>query len=142
MSKKGTSAVAEKVVVEEVVATSTDAVAEVQENIAAEAVTSETAAPIVEKKPKNKPNETTRTIEMFADDTKGIRAGTKVSFKESNKPEAKSITGTVQRVFDFWLKPERQEAKIKGDNGNRYYRFEKDLTVIPAEAVVAETPAE
>ena len=107
-------------------------VAEVQELIAAEAVT----AIAVEKKPKNKPNETTRTIEMFKDDTKGIRAGTLVSFKENNKPEAKTITGKVQRVFDFYLKPERQEAKIKGDNGNRYYRFEKDLSLI-----VAEVPA-
>ena len=133
MSKsKSSSAVAENVEVKEVAA-SENPVAEVQEVIAAEAVTSE-AAPAVEKKPKNKPNETTRTIEHFADDSKGIRPGTKVSFAESNKPDAKVITGTVQRIFDFWLKPERQEAKIKGDNGNRYYRFEKQLTVIPAAA--------
>jgi len=110
-----------------------------QEMIAAEAVTSE-AAPAVEKKAKNKPNETTRTIESFKDDTKGIRVGTEVSFKESSKPDAKMTTGKVQRIFDFYAKPERQEAKIKGANGNRYYRFEKDLTVIvPAEtAPVAE----
>lgn len=113
-------------------------VAEAQESIAADAVVSEGAAAPVVKKPKNKPNETTRTIEKFNDDTKGIRVGTRVSFKDSNKPDAKVIAGTVQRVFDFYLKPERQEAKIKGDNGNRYYRFEKDLTVIPAEPAAEE----
>jgi hypothetical protein len=112
-------------------------VAEVQEIIAAEAVT----APVVEKKAKNKPNETTRTIEAFADDTKGIRVGTPVMFKESSKPDAKMIPGKVQRVFDFYAKPERQEAKIKGENGNRYYRFEKDLTVIVPEAIVEEAAA-
>jgi hypothetical protein len=135
---KNVSAVAEKAVEVSAPAVEIAApVAEVQEIIAAEAV----AAPVVEKKAKNKPNETTRTIEMFADDTKGIRTGTLVSFKESNKPDAKTMTGKVQRVFDFYLKPARQEAKIKGDNGNRYYRFEKDLIVIVAEAAAPEATA-
>ena len=113
-----------------------------QESIAAEAVTSEAPAPA--KKPKNKPNETTRTIEKFADDSKGIRAGSEVTFTENNKPGAKVLTGKVQRLFDFWLKPERQEAKImvtdsKG-NKTRYYRFEKDIQPVVA-AIVEEAPA-
>jgi hypothetical protein len=121
-----------------------------QEQIAQDAVTApdaskpaETPAPIVNV-PKNKPYETTRTIVSFKDDTKGIRAGSMVTFLENNKPGAKTMTGQVQRLFDFWLKPERQEAKImvtdaKG-NKTRFYRFEKDIqpVVIVPEGVVAE----
>lgn len=124
-------------------------VEKVQESIAADAVTSETAPTIeVAKKQKNKPNETTRTIEAFKDDSKGIRAGSEVTFLENNKPGAKVITGKVQRLFDFWLKPERQEAKImvtdsKG-NKTRYYRFEKDITPVTAAVIepATETAAE
>lgn len=114
-------------------------VEKVQESIAADSV----SAPVSEvKKAKNKPNETTRTIIAFADDTKGIRAGSEVTFTENNKPGAKVITGKVQRLFDFWLKPERQEAKImvtdaKG-NKTRYYRFEKDITPVVAAAAQTE----
>jgi hypothetical protein len=115
----------------------------VQDIIAGEATTSdvpEVSAPaeiiILAKVEKNKPGETTRTIEKFTDDTKGIRAGSKVTFLENNKPGAKTLTGSVQRVFDFYLKPERQEVKIKGDNGQRYYRFETG--VHPIVEVVAE----
>ena len=117
----------------------------VQEKIGEEAITPDTITPevvIVAKVPKNKPNETTRTIIAFTDDTKGIRAGTIVTFLENNKPGAKTLQGKVQRVFDFYLKPERQEVKIKGDNGNRYYRFEKDLTVIVAEVAEVAAPIE
>ena len=119
-------------------------VAEVQEIIAAEAVTSEAAA--VEKKAKNKPNETTRTISEFADDTKGIRAGSIVSFQDSKKGDGKTVQGTVSRLFDFYDKPTRQEAKIMvtgvdGKSKTRFYRFEKDLTVVPAK-VATEVAAE
>ena len=98
-------------------------------------------APVLVNIPKNKPGETTRDIEKFVDDTKGIRKGTRVTFLENNKPGAKTIHGTVQRLFDFWAKPTRQEAKIKGDNGARIYRFEKDLTVeVPVVVEPVETP--
>ena len=118
----------------------TTPVEKVQESIAAETVLAAAT-----KKPKNKPNETTRTITAFADDSKGIRAGSEVTFLENNKPGAKVLTGKVQRLFDFWLKPERQEAKImvtdeKG-NKTRYYRFEKDITPVKAAVVEEPTPA-
>jgi hypothetical protein len=116
----------------------------IQEGIAAEATTTEgtlaegtqgeEAKPepeviVIAKVEKNKPGETTRTIEKFTDDTKGIRAGKRVTFLENNKPGAKTLAGLVQRVFDFYGKRDnRQEVKIKGDNGQRYYRFEKDIT--------------
>lgn len=124
-----------------------------QENTAADSVTApeaaaqvqkapEATAPVV-KAPKNKPFETTRTITAFADDTKGIRAGDMVNFTEHKGGSGKPLTGQVQRLFDFYAKPERQEAKImvtdaKG-NKTRYYRFEKDLTKV--EAPKAEEPA-
>ena len=105
-------------------------VEKVQEQVAQESVT----APVV-KAPKNKPFETTRTIEKFADDTKGIRAGHMVTFTEHKGGAGKVLTGQVQRLFDFYLKPERQEAKIMVTNAKgektRYYRFEKDLAPVP-----------
>lgn len=117
-------------------------VEKLQEQAAGESVTSDTAAPAEAApvaKAKNKPFETTRTITAFADDTKGIRAGDMVTFTEHKGGTGKVMTGQVQRLFDFWLKPERQEAKImvtdaKG-NKTRFYRFEKDLTkVVPEPA--------
>ena len=93
----------------------------------------------VKKSDKHKPNETTHTIEAFSDDTKGIRTGMTVSFPDSNKPGALIIEGTVQRLFAFYREV-REEAKIKGTDGKRYYRFEKDINPVVAtvEAPVAE----
>ena len=129
----------------------------VQEIIAQDAVTApienvpEISTPDVvvleAKVPKNKPNETTRTIIAFTDDTKGIRAGSMVTFLENNKPGAKLLTGKVFRVFDFYgLRSNRQEVKIMvtgtdGKTQTRYYRFEKDITPMvttPAEPIVPE----
>ena len=111
---------------------------QVQEIVSTETITTPTPTPLV-KVPKNKPGETTRTIISFTDDTKGIRAGTLVSFLENNQPGAKTKTGKVQRVFDFYDKvkfPTREEVKIKGDDGNRYYRFEKDVfPIIPTPTI-------
>ena len=122
-------------------------VEDLQAGAAADAVTSasatpEAAAPVAAKS-KNKPYETTRTITAFADDTKGIRAGDTVTFTEHKGGTGKVLTGQVQRLFDFYLKPERQEAKImvtdaKG-NRTRFYRFEKDITKVVPE-VVEEAP--
>ena len=82
---------------------------------------------------KNKPGETTRTIEKFEDDTKGLRIGSQVTFLENNKPGAKVMQGVIQRIFDFYgTRNNRQEAKIKGAGGERIYRFEKDLTPVVA----------
>lgn len=106
------------------------------ENNTPEGNETEVKAPVVVAKGKNKPFETTRTIDKFADDTKGIRAGHMVTFTEHKGGTGKVLTGQVQRLFDFWLKPERQEAKImvtdaKG-NKTRFYRFEKDITPVVA----------
>jgi hypothetical protein len=125
----------------------------VQESIAAESVTTDapaTDAPevpapveaITAKVEKNKPGETTRTIEKFTDDTKGIRAGSMVTFLE--KGTNKVLTGQVQRVFDFYGKRDnRQEVKIMvgtKPNQTRHYRFEKDITPVVA-IVVPEVVA-
>lgn len=138
MGKSNTNTQAPVVAVENIEAP----VVAVQEQVAAEAVTTEATAPAVPaKEPKKKPYETTRTIEKFADDTKGIRAGSTVTIKE--KGTEKVMTGTVQRLFDFFAKPERQEAKIMvtgadGKTKTRHYRFEKDITPVIA---ATEVPA-
>lgn len=95
---------------------------------------------------KKKPGETTYTIEAFTGNAKGIKAGTVVSFTQSNKGTGPVIEGTVQRVFR-WFEKDREEAKIKGTDGKRYYRFEKDLTPVvkdaaPAAPAAPEAPAE
>lgn len=86
---------------------------------------------VVKKSDKHKPNETTHTIEAFTDDTKGLRAGQTVLFPESNKAGALIIEGVIQRIFSFYREV-REEAKIKGTDGKRYYRFEKDIQPLPA----------
>jgi len=125
----------------------------VQEIIAGDTVTTDSEVPappatevpapvVIAKVEKNKPGETTRTIIAFADDTKGIRAGSRVTFLENNQPGAKTLAGTVQRVFDFYgLKNNRQEVKIKGDNGQRYYRFEPGVQPIPVPVPIVEETA-
>jgi hypothetical protein len=94
------------------------------------AIVAKTQTPKVEeevkKSDKHKPNETTHTIEAFSDDTKGLRTGQTVSFPDSNKPGALIIEGKIQRIFAFYREV-REEAKIKGTDGKRYYRFEKDI---------------
>jgi len=84
---------------------------------------------VVKKSEKHKPNETTYTIESFTDDTKGLRAGQTVSFPDSNKAGALIIEGKIERIFSFYREV-REEAKIKGTDGKRYYRFEKSINPI------------
>jgi len=119
-----------------------------KETIATDAVTGtpapEVAEPVVVAKvEKNKTGETTRTIEKFDDDTKGIRAGQVVTFLE--KGTNKVLTGTVQRLFDFYgNRNNRQEAKIMvgtKPNQTRHYRFEKDITPV-APVVITPEPTE
>jgi hypothetical protein len=89
---------------------------------------------------KKKPGETTYTIEKFTDDTKGIRAGDTISFNQSNKGTGPVIEGVAQRIFR-WFEKDREEVKIKGTDGKRYYRFEKDITLVAKAAPkAAEAP--
>jgi len=94
----------------------------------------QTPKPIEEVKvsSKHKPNETTQTLEAFSDDTKGLRTGMTVSFPSSNKPGAMIMEGKIQRIFGF-IRETREEAKIKGTDGKRYYRFEKDINPVIVE---------
>ena len=92
---------------------------------------------VIKTSEKHKPNETTHTVEAFSDDTKGIRAGQVVSFPSSNKPGGLIIEGVVQRIFAF-VREEREEAKIKGTDGKRYYRFEKDINPVEVVTLVVE----
>jgi hypothetical protein len=78
---------------------------------------------------KKKPGETTFTVEHFTNDEKGIRAGDTVSFNQSNKGTGAVIEGVAQRIFR-WYDKDREEVKIKGTDGNRYYRFEKDVQLV------------
>ena len=105
------------------------------------------AAPVAATPAKKKPGETTYTIEKFTDDTKGIRAGDTISFNQSNKGTGPVIEGVAQRIFR-WFEKDREEVKIKGTDGKRYYRFEKDITLVAKaapkapEAPKAETAPE
>ena len=105
------------------------------------------AAPVAATPAKKKPGETTYTIEKFTDDAKGIRAGDTVSFNQSNKGTGPVIEGVAQRLFR-WFEKDREEVKIKGTDGKRYYRFEKDVTLVAKaapkapEAPMAETAPE
>jgi hypothetical protein len=87
---------------------------------------------------KKKPGETTYTIEAFTKDDKGIRAGDTISFNQSNKGTGPVIEGVAQRLFRWFDKPEREEVKIKGTDGKRYYRFEKDVTLVAKAAPKAQ----
>lgn len=87
---------------------------------------------------KHKPNETTCTIEAFSDDTKGIRKDDTVTFPSSTKAGSILMEGKVQRIFKF-LRETREEAKIKGTDGKRYYRREKDINKV---ATVSEAKSE
>jgi len=133
-------------------------VATIQEGIAAESTTTEGTQPeakpaeitavVVEKKAKAKPMETTRTIEKFTGDAKGIRSGSMVTFAESKSGTGKTLTGQVQRLFDFYDKKrsDKEEAKIMvtsadGKSKTRFYREEKNLTLVvptPVEEVKNE----
>ena len=98
------------------------------------------AAPVAAAPAKKKPGETTYTIEKFTDDTKGIRAGDTISFNQSNKGTGPVIEGVAQRIFR-WFEKDREEVKIKGTDGKRYYRFEKDITLVAKAAPkAAEAP--
>jgi hypothetical protein len=74
---------------------------------------------------------TTRTIEKFSNDAKGIRAGDVVCFTQRYGKPSPVIKGVVQRIFEWAEKPKPdhpgEEIKIKGDDGKRYYRFERHV---------------
>jgi hypothetical protein len=70
----------------------------------------------------------TEPIEKFSDDTKGIRVGSTVVFPE-RRGGLDKVQGTVKRMFKF-VDEDREEARIEGPGGKRWYRFEKELELV------------
>lgn len=81
------------------------------------------------------PSETTYTMTAFTDDSKGLRAGDMVRYPKA-KNGTDTMTGKLQRIFGFF-RESREEGKILGDDGKRYYRFLKDIDRTKVEETVA-----
>jgi hypothetical protein len=77
----------------------------------------------------NQIEDPTITLDIFTDDIIGLRVGDRVKFPASRKKGAPLITGTIARIFKN-NNTGHEEAKIKGDDGKRYYRYQHEIQKI------------
>lgn len=77
--------------------------------------------------PEEQPPHQVFPLDNFSDDTQGLRRGDRVEFPESRKPGAPLIKGKIKRIFKNH-NTGNEEAKIKGDNGKDYFRYEREIT--------------
>lgn len=92
---------------------------------------------------KKREGSTTKTIEAFTDAPE-LKIGDEVTFNESRSDKTQ-VTGTIKRIFKHRKKingKDREEARILGENGKRYFKQVKDFTNLPQNQVEEEPQAE